>query len=93
MSNDEKLMEICNAIENLLKISNVNNGWLELDYQNLTFGILSDKDVTTYRKLIQCFRHSSEEAILERKSFSEEQKKFLINYGITICETIHRKTK
>ena len=90
MSNDEKLAEINNVIENILK---VNGKWIELDYQAVTLGFLSNEVITNYRKLIHCFRHGAEEAIEERKSFTDNQKEFLINYGTTICEMIYNEIK
>ena len=50
---------------------------------------ISNNTVTNYRKKIQCFRHATNEAILERKSYSEEQKKFLINFVLTIINVIY----
>ena len=86
MSMDEKLAEIANLIENLLK---KNGKFLALDYASVCFGYIDDKTITTYRKQIQCFRHSAAESISERRSFSNEQKSFLIDYGLTIVKSIH----
>ena len=45
--------------------------------------------IKAYRKQMHCFRHSAEEAIVERQSISEKQKAFLIDYGLTILKVVH----
>lgn len=86
MSMDEKLKEIANLIENMLK---KNGKFVTLDYSQICFDYISNNTVTNYRKKIQCFRHATNEAILERKSYSEDQKNFLINFGLTIINVIN----
>lgn len=85
MAIDEKIKEIINLIENLLK-----NGekYIELDYQNISSGILNNRDVIDFKKKMQCFRHSSEESLKERSQYNEKQKKFIIDYGIMLCNLI-----
>ena len=86
MTTDEKLAEIANLIENFLK----NDGkFLSLDYSKVCCGFIDNELVKEYRKRMQCFRHSSNESIEERKNYSEEQKNFLIDYGLTIVKAIH----
>lgn len=75
MSTDEKLSEIANLIENMLK---KNGHFITLDCSSICFDYISDETVTSYRKKMQCFRHASSEAITERSSYSEEQKNFLL---------------
>lgn len=86
MSTDEKLAEIANLIENLLK---KDGKFVTLNYSSICFEYITEAMITAYRKKMQCFRHSAEESIAERKSFSEEQKAFLIDYGLTILKVIH----
>lgn len=38
---------------------------------------------------MHCFRHATEEAMIERQSFTKEQKHFFINYGLIVLDTIH----
>lgn len=42
---------------------------------------------------MQCFRHATEEAINERNSYSEEQKNFFVDYGLTIIKVVHALLK
>lgn len=86
MAVDEKLKEIANAMEYMLK---ENKKYISIDYEVITTGIIDEQKVIDFRKKIQCFRHSSEESIKERNSFSNSQKEFLIDYGVTICRLIY----
>ena len=86
MSLDEKLEEINNLIENLLK---KNDKYLKLPYGEIAFKYVSNDIITQYRKQTHCFRHSSEKAIKERKTYTEAQKLFLVDYGLIIVKIIH----
>ena len=86
MSTDEKLAEIANLIENMLK---KDGKFLYLDYSQICFDYINDDKVKKYRQQLQCFRHSSSEAIIERASFTEEQKMFLIDLGLSILKVIN----
>lgn len=90
MSTDEKLSEITNLIENLLKKG---GKFISIDYSKLCLGFISDDMVTKYRKQMQCFRHATDEALAERNSYSEDQKNFLIDLGLTIVKAIHSLLK
>lgn len=87
MSTDEKLSEIANLIENMLK---KNGHFIKPDYSLICFDYISDETVTSYRKKMQCFRHASSEAIAERSSYSEEQKNFFVDFWLTIIKVIHK---
>lgn len=86
MSTDEKLAEIANLIENLLK---KDGKFLSIDYSKMCFDHINEDNIKKYRKRIQCYRHSSVEAISERDSFTKEQKIFLIDFGLTVIKVIH----
>ena len=86
MSTYEKLAEIANLIENLLK---KNGKFITPDYSKVCLEFITNDIVTNYRKKMQCFRHSADESIKERSSYSEDQKNFLIDYGLTIVKVIH----
>ena len=90
MSTDEKLAEIANLIENMLK---KNGNFLKPDYQRICFDYIADSDIASYRKKMQCFRHATDEAITERQSYTEEQKSFFVDYGLTIVKVIHSLIK
>ncbi len=90
MSTDEKLSEIANLLENLLK---KNGRFINLDYSTICFDYISNDTIAKYRKQMQCFRHATEEAINERNSYSEEQKNFFVDYGLTIIKVVHALLK
>lgn len=90
MTTDEKIKEIINLIENLLK---ENGKYIKLDYETIALNTLNDETIISFKKKIQCFRHSSDEAIKERNNFTEKQKKFIIDYGIMVCNLIYYNTK
>ena len=87
---DEKIAEIANLIENLLK---QDGKFITPEYEDVCCGFIDDMIVKNYRKKMQCFRHCTDEAIEERKTYSEEQKTFLVDYGLTIVKAIHELVK
>lgn len=86
MSTDEKLAEIANLIESMLKKS---GKFATPDYSQVCLDYISDDVVKRFRSSLHCFRHSTSEAISERISFTSEQKTFLIDFGLTILKSIH----
>ena len=86
MSTDEKLAEIANLIENMLK---KDGKFVSIDYSLICFDYINEDTVKAFRHKLQCFRHSSDASIGERTSFSDEQKAFLIDYGLVIIKAIH----
>lgn len=83
---DEKLETLGNLIEALLK---VDGKFASVDCSAVMLGFVDDDDIKNYRKKLQCYRHSSEEAIAQRAGFTEGQKAFLADYGVTICKALH----
>ena len=90
MSIDEKLAEIANLIENLLKKK---GNFVQLDYSQVCFGYVTNEMITNYRKQMQWFRHATDNSIAERKNFTEDQKNFLVDYGLTIVKVIYALAK
>ena len=86
MSVDEKIKEIANLIENMLK---KDEKFLKLNYSTITFDYINDEVIKKYRKQIQCFRHSTEDSLIERNQYTDEQKKFFIDLGLTITKVIY----
>lgn len=90
MQVDEKIAAIVNLIENLLKKE---GKFITPEYASICCGFLDDTTVKNYRHKLQCFRHCTEQELAARKSFSPEQKEFLIDYGITMVKAIHALLK
>ncbi len=90
MRTNEKIAEITNPIENMLKQE---GRFVIPEYEKVCCGFINDAIVKSYRKKMQCFRHCTDEAIAERETYSEAQKTFLIDYGLTIVKAIHELIK
>lgn len=86
MTADEKLQMVANLIENILK---VNGRFIQLDYSEIMFDYIDNESIKKLRKQLQCFRHSDAGALIERDAFAEEQKSFLIDYGVTVCKALY----
>lgn len=86
MEDDEKLREIANLIENLLK---ENGKFIQPDYSKVMLGLVDGDTVRSLRNKLQCFRHSSKESLEERARLTDGQKRFLIDFGVTVCKAIH----
>lgn len=86
MAIDEKLKEIGNVIEFLLKRD---KKFISLDYDTISSGFISEEDVIRLRKKVQCFRHSSKNSIDERGIYTEKQKQFMVEFGLIICNMIY----
>ena len=67
-----------------------NGKFITVNYSTVCFDYVNKDIVKTYRHKLQCFRHSSEESIKERASYSQDQKAFLIDFGLAIVKVIHK---
>lgn len=81
-TDEEKLRTIADVIENLLKTSDGSFIPLnEADFYNL----FTDQQLRNFRKQLQVFRHSHEQALESRAvEFDESKKKFLVHLGIVM---------
>ena len=86
ISTNEKLKEIANLFENILKRE---GKYIEVNFLKITYGFFSNEIVKDYKKNIQCFRHSSEESLHERDEFTEEKKLVYIDIGIFLCNVTY----
>lgn len=87
---NEKLQNLNNLIENLLK---KNGKYLKLNHDDIFFGFISEDDVKRYRKCTQPFRHASEDTLSERGSIAEDEKKLLAELGVFIAVHLHNYLK
>ena len=90
MALDEKLKELGNLIEYLLKRD---GKFITLNYDYISLGFIKESYVKELRNKVQCFRHSSQESIRERNSYTENQKQFMVEYGVVICNLIYNELK
>lgn len=92
MSLNERLKEIVNLLELLLKKEN-NKYRNDINVEFISSGFVKEDSVIKLRKKLHCFRHSSVNSLRERQEFSILQKEFLVDYGILICSYIYREIK
>lgn len=79
MSNHEKLKEIANYLENLLK---VDGKYISIN-KNKMLNLISDDFIKKYRNTLQCYRHSTESSLKQRGKLKDKES-FLIYLGISI---------
>lgn len=87
MTNKEKLKEIANFLEHILKENKVYREINEVD----TLNLISNSFIKEYRQILQCYRHANDESIDQRNKL-EEKELFLIHLGIAIIHGIHKLT-
>ena len=87
MSNEEKLKEIANLIEYLLKDG---KKFKVVDCEEKYYNFINNEQIMQFRKLIQCFRHSTKDNLNERKELSSSLE-FLISYGLSILTPLDKK--
>lgn len=92
MTVDEKLQNLNNLIENLLK-PNSKGGYLSVNYDDVFFGFVSEEDVKQFRKRTQSFRHATEDTLRERASIPEDEKKLLADLGVFVAVHLHSHLK
>ena len=81
-TDNEKLRTIADVIENLLKLPD--GKFLSLDETDF-YGMLTNDQLRNFRKQLQVFRHSHEQALESRDiEFDDAKKKFLVHLGIVI---------
>lgn len=90
MEPDEKLENLANVIEYLLK---KNGKYEKVDSDEAFCGLVTNDGVKDFRSRMQCFRHVTKADLKKRKSFTQGQKEFLANYGLTICMAILDNSK
>lgn len=89
MTVDEKLQNLNNLIENLLKPDSKKK-YLAFDYNDVFFGFISEDDVKQFRKRTHPFRHATEDTLKERASISEDEKKLLADMGVFVVIHIYK---
>lgn len=84
MQLDAKLSALNNSIEYCLK----NNGkFVSISNINHISDFIKCKE---FRTITHCMRHGSKEALEERKKFSDSEKRFLVDYGVSLIHLIRR---
>ena len=90
MSVEEKLQNLNNLIENLLKPTSAGK-YLALNYDEIFYGFITEEDVKKFRKRTQVFRHATEDSLKERDSIPAPEKKYLSEMGVFIAIHLYEK--
>lgn len=85
MSIDEKLENIKNAYENLI---NRFGGFEKIDYNKIFMGFIEEDNLTIYSKKLQAFRHAHANALAERVVYAEQEKKYIIEFGVIVLNRL-----
>lgn len=84
MSNHEKLKEIANYLENVLK---VDGKYRSIEKEEM-LDLISDDFIMRYRKKLHCYRHSTDSSLEERERLVDKEN-FLIYLGISIIHGLY----
>ncbi len=87
MSTDEKLENIRNVYEYLIVEY---GGFYKIDYITEFMGFINEENLKKYSKLLHIFRHGNPDSIKERAMYSENEKKYMIDFGILILNKLHK---
>jgi hypothetical protein len=83
MELNEKIACIRNTFENLGKRD---GDYVDVPYEQISNGYITKEIVLKFQKEIQCFRHGEETMIMRRDAYSEDQKQFFVDMGLTILK-------
>ena len=56
----------------------------------MSTGYVTKEDLIKFQNDLQCFRHGEKEMVAKRTDYSEQQKKFLIDYGLMLINATER---
>lgn len=90
MGLNEKLYAIRNAYENIGKID---GKFIKVPFEEITNGYITNDLVNRFSKEIHCFRHGDVTMIEKRDSYSDEQKQFFVDFGLTLLNAYSRHLK
>lgn len=86
MSEHEKLKEIANYLEYILKEG---TRYKKVEQKDM-LDLLSDDIIKRYRKILQCYRHATEDSLEERQQLAGKEH-FLIYLGISIIHGLYKE--
>jgi len=87
MEFNEKLANIRDVFEHIGK---QNGNYLKIPFDTLSSGYITIQAVLIFQKELQCFRHGESEMVEKRSEYSEEQKRFFVDFGLTILMLAYR---
>jgi len=86
MAIDEKLENIRNAYEYLIFQK---GGFDKVDYPSVFMDLIDEFNLKEYSKKLHCFRHGNPDAVKERTKYTDEEKQYMIEFGIIVLNKLH----
>lgn len=90
MSLDEKLSTIRDAFEHIGKKE---GRYIPIPYEDISGGYLSVENIKRFADELQCFRHGEHSLVEKRATYTEEQKLFMVDYGMMLLNLAYRFVK
>lgn len=87
MSTDEKLENIRNVYEYLITQY---GGFSKIDYHTEFMELINEDNLKKYSNKLHAFRHGNPYAIKERETYNEDEKKYMIDFGVLILNKLHK---
>lgn len=84
LNTDEQLSLLNNVFENMLK---EDNKFKTINTDKFS-EIIDESTIKKFRSKTQCFRHASKDSLLEREKYSIQQKRFLVNFGLSVIDAL-----
>lgn len=88
MSLDEKLEQIRNVFSYIGKTEN--GKYINLNIDVISKGYVTKQQLLDYQNELQCFRHGEKDMVEKRKNYTDEQKMFLIDFGLMLINATER---
>jgi|SRR5690554_2118934 len=90
MTTDEKLENIRNAYDHLIKSY---GGFDKIDYLKLFMSFIDESNLKDYSKRLHAFGHGDAAALLERTDYTDQEKKYMIEFGVIVLNRLWKNIK
>jgi len=90
MAIDEKLENIRNAYDHLVKLY---GGFDKIDYLNVFMSFIEESNLKDFSKRLHAFRHGDGAALLERTVYTDQEKKYMIEFGVIVLNRLWNNIK
>lgn len=87
MELNEKLANIRDTFEYIGKIG---KNYEKIPFESLSNDYITNQAVFKFQDELQCFRHGKSTMVAKRDSYTDDQKKFFVDFGLIILKIAHR---
>lgn len=88
MTLDEKLAQIRNVFSYIGK--DEKGKYIDLEIDKISKDYVTKQQLQKYQNELQCFRHGEKDMVEKRNEYTDEQKMFLIDFGLSIINATER---